>query len=249
MESFLKFISPYELRARTLPGMLMTAPIMALIAALLPMAHSWQGLTAAVISWIGVSYPIGQWMRDVAQPRQAALLNAWGGAPTTQILRWSDTTLTAQEKMIARNQMLRLGEFSWPNADQENENPAEADAQYHAIVGAILSAARGNSDRYERMDRASAHFGFQRNCYYLRLPGASIAAMALIFIGACLVIPALPLNPAYLIAAEGLCFAVLMFWTFGVSTDRLRTSADAFAIEVFRHIPIYVDGSPFKSRA
>jgi hypothetical protein len=142
MESILKLLSPYELRARTLPGMLLVAPVIALLAVLLPIAHSWQALTAIGFGWFALGFPIGQWLRDVAQPKQAALFTAWGGAPTTQLLRWSDSTLSNEEKAIARNSILRLGEFKWLDAAQERANPGEADAYLKAIVSMILAAAR-----------------------------------------------------------------------------------------------------------
>lgn len=242
MESILKLLSPYELRARTLPGMLLVAPAIALLAVLLPIAHSWQALTAIAFGWFALGYPIGQWMRDVAQPKQAALFTAWGGAPTTQLLRWSDSTLSNQEKAVARNSILRLGEFTWLDVQQESANPGEADAHLKAIVSAILAAARRHPEHYERMDRASAHFGFQRNCFYSRFIGSMIAVAGAIIAGACLTIPGMTVDVPLLIVLEGGCLGVLLFWTLGVSPRRMRVSAEAFATEVFHHIPAFVEG-------
>lgn len=244
MESILKLLSPYELRARTLPGMLLVAPVIALLAVLLPIAHSWQALTAIGFGWFALGFPIGQWLRDVAQPKQAALFTAWGGAPTTQLLRWSDSTLSNEEKAIARNSILRLGEFKWLDAAQERANPGEADAYLKAIVSMILAAARRHPEHYERMDRASAHFGFQRNCFFSRFAGSMISVGAAIICNACLAIPGLTVDVSLLIVLEGFCLGMLLFWMLGVSPRRMRVSAEAFAMEVFHHIPAFVEGRP-----
>lgn len=241
METLLKLLSPYELRARTLPGMLLVAPAIVLVAALFPITHSWQSLTVISVAWFAAGYPIGQWMRDIAQPKQAALFIAWGGAPTTQLLRWSNPTISAPEKEIARKSILRLGEFQWFDAEQERASPSEADAHLKAVVGAILAAARRDPEHYERMDRASAHFGFQRNCFYARLVGMLIAAVSAIASSACLLLPAVSTDVALLVLVEGFCVMMLLFWTAAVSPRRLRVSGDAFAMEVFHHIPTFVD--------
>lgn len=241
MESLLKLLSPYELRARTLPGMLLIAPVIALFTGLIPMAHSWQAMTAIVVGWFAIGYPIGQWMRDIAQPQQAALFAGWGGAPTTQLLRWSNPSVSDQEKEVARASVLRLGEFKWLTQEQERANPGEADAHLKTVVGAILAAARRHPEQYERMDRASAHFGFQRNCFYSRFVGSIIAAVSAILSGACLVLPGLPVDATLVILADGFCLAMLLFWTTGVSARRLRVSGDAFAMEVFHHLPTFVE--------
>ncbi|MEC9358635.1 MAG: hypothetical protein VX836_12305 [Pseudomonadota bacterium] len=249
MEPLLKLLSPYELHARTLPGMLLVAPAIALLATLVPMAHSWQALTAIVAGWFAVGYPVGQWMRDIAQPKQAALFTAWGGAPTTQLLRWSNSTISNREKEIARSTILRLGEFKWLDAEQERASPDEADAHLKAVVTAILAAARRHPEHYQRMDRASAHFGFQRNCFYSRSAGSMIAATSAIISGACLVIPGVAVDVAPLIVVEGFCLLILLFWTFGISPHRMRISGEAFAIEVFHHIPAFVESRSPTSRS
>ena len=56
MESLLKLFSTYEVRARTQPGMLLVAPAIALIAALVPIVHSWQALTAVAIARFAAGY-------------------------------------------------------------------------------------------------------------------------------------------------------------------------------------------------
>lgn len=237
----LKLLSPYELRARILPGMLLTAPALLVVVLVVPLFHSWQALSAAAIGWFALGYPVGQWMRDRAQPQQAALFGSWGGAPTTQVLRWSDATISREEKMIARGSVLRLGDFRWLDEVEERADPSAADAHLKALVSAILSDARRHPERYDRMDRASGHFGFQRNCFYSRPMGSLIAGLSAILAAACAAVPTLGIDGPTLMFAEGVCVGLLVFWQLGVSMKRVRISADGFAIEVFHHIPMLVE--------
>ncbi|TAM26530.1 MAG: hypothetical protein EPN60_09675 [Nevskiaceae bacterium] len=50
-------------------------------------------------------------------------------------------------------------------------------------------------------------------------------------------------NTDFLSAALGAfgCLSLLLFWIYGVTKQRMRISADAFAIEVFHHIPTLIE--------
>lgn len=242
MDWITKFISPYELRARMLPGLLLVMPAALLLVALVPRFHALEVLTLAATGSFLVGYPVGQWMRDRAQPNQSALFESWGGAPTTQLLRWNNFTISTREKELCREKIIALPGYKWPTASEAALDTVAADNHFKAIVGAVLSNARRHPDRYERMDRASAHFGFLRNCFYSRTTGIIIASASL---ATCIAAQAfLGSNTDLLSAALGVfgCLLLLLFWIFGVTEQRMHISADAFAVEVFHHIPTFVEG-------
>lgn len=240
-EGIMKLISPYELRARTFPGVLMLAPAAAVSFILLPFLHSATAAGTAALFWLACAYVVGQGMRDRAEPQQKALWSAWGGSPTTQLLRWSNTEISRQEKVQTRSTVLGIGGFQWPDEAEEAAKPAEADEHYTVLVKAVLSDARRHPDRYERQDRANAHYGFQRNCYYSRSIGVLIASVSAILAGISMFFPGLVADWKLVAVVDLVCIAVLLFWIFGITAGRLRQSADTFAIEVFRHMPVLVE--------
>ncbi|TDU32562.1 hypothetical protein DFR24_1960 [Panacagrimonas perspica] len=241
MDAALKLINPYEIRARTLPGMLLVAPLILLAVGLVPTPHSFSALPVVAVCWLVVGYGVGQWMRDRAEPKQAGLFAAWGGAPTTQFLRWSHPRFLEKEKLHARNSVLRLGDYQWLDVQQTAADPIAADEHLQVLVSAILADARHHPERYERMDRANAHYGFQRNCFYTRDTASLIAVLVAVASGVGATLRDLGLSWPTLMCVSGASLTLLLYWRFAVTMEALRTSADSFAVELFRHIPAFVD--------
>lgn len=238
MDWILKFVSPYELRARMLPGMLLVLPIAIAGIAWVPGLDLLTSLATVATACLFVGYVVGQWMRDRAEPQQSALFESWGGAPTTIVLRWNDLTIPAMQKEQIRSRLLRLQDHPWPTAIEATAAPLHADQCFQSLVGKVLSDARTHQEGYERLNRANAHYGFLRNCLYSRSIASAVctAGIALSILG-----PATALGSTWRvgIAASLFCTALLIYWRLAVNEPRLRVSANAFAMEVFRHLPTY----------
>ena len=185
-----------------------------------------------------VGYVVGQWMRDRAEPQQSTLFDSWGGAPTTIILRWNDVTIPSMQKEQIRSRLLRLEGHPWPTPAEAVAAPLHADQCIQSLVGKVLSDARTHEDGYERLNRANAHYGFLRNCLYSRSIALAVCAacIALSILG-----PATALGSSWRvgISAALCCAGLLIFWLSAVNERRLRVTADAFAMEMFRHLPTY----------
>jgi hypothetical protein len=238
MDWILKFVSPYELRARVLPGMLLVLPIAMAAIAWVPGMDVFTSLATVATACLPAGYIVGQWMRDRAEPHQSALFDSWGGAPTTIILRWNDLTIPPMQKEQIRSRLQRLEDHPWPTAIDTAAAPQHADQCFQSLVAKVLADARTHQDGYERLNLANAHYGFLRNCLYSRSLALSVCAAC---IALSILAPATGFGSSWRvgIAAALFCAAALIYWLSAVNERRLRVTANAFAIEVFRHLPTY----------
>src|SRR6266516_4336553 len=86
---FLKDVSdPYNRRARVFPGFIVTLPISVLVVVLVTTKPAWWSGLVLLLGASGASYFGTQLVRSAGRGREQALWASWGGAPTTQLLRF-----------------------------------------------------------------------------------------------------------------------------------------------------------------
>src|SRR5687767_10179355 len=81
---------PYERKARVYPGLLVVLPILVAVAATWGTKHPLiTGVVGLLVS-CGVVYALASLVRDLGKAKQEELVRAWGGMPTTWMLRHND---------------------------------------------------------------------------------------------------------------------------------------------------------------
>jgi hypothetical protein len=170
-------------------------------------------------------------VRAAGRSKEKALWASWGGAPTTQMLRFRDSAnrVTVQRR---HNQLARLfPDLDLPDEATELADPALADQHYETATRALIERTRDKA-KFDRVFDELCQYGFRRNLWGCRLLGLWLAGaglfltsvLALLVVARVTNISALGLSASGLVDI-GLLLALLII----VRPEWVRDSADAYA--------------------
>jgi nucleoside phosphorylase len=166
-------IDGYSAQARLAPVLIAALPLVLLGVIALPELAAIQRV--AVLALAAALLPLfDQIGRGRGRRAEPALFAAWGGPPTTQLLRWSGP---ASPAVVSRRHQAveRATGIELPAAGQEGADPAGADEAYAAAVRALRALTAGT--RAVQVENRS--YGFRRNMLGLRWWGCVAAAVSL----------------------------------------------------------------------
>lgn len=173
-----RVLDPYIRRSRIEPMVMVLLPPALLALVLLPAAPLWISLLVA----LGVILPtvVDHLVRDRGTRVERALFARWGGAPTTQLLRWTGPVArTRQAYTHAQVQKLIGNSLRLPTEPQEAADPAAADEIYEAAILVLRVVDRRAGGDTLVFDE-NCRYGFRRNALGLRPLGILTAAATLI---------------------------------------------------------------------
>lgn len=219
----------YEFLARIRPLLLVCLPAGASIIAWFPEAITGWNVLVGVLITVGIPFVLSEWIAEVGRQQQAALWNGWGGAPTTQMLRYSDDRIDPITKSRIHAKLKRLcPEAAIPkDAAAEMTGPDAADQAYHAAVQVVRVLARENRAMYPSVFRANFRYGFRRNTWSIRPIGITVSLAALLA-----GIAALNWsygNTGYAIVAIVLSLLNITIFSSLVTSKWVRQAADVYA--------------------
>jgi hypothetical protein len=219
-------LDAYSLRARVMPAVLVCIPALVLFVASFvslddasTLVSLFGAIAAAIVSGI---------VRERGSRLEPALWASWGGSPTIRRLRWRDNP--AAQVGPLHDRIDTLFDAPLPTPDEEEADPAAADARYKEAVAVLREQTRSRDD-YPLVADENAEYGFRRNSLGLRLFGLAVAGLVaaasiVLFVlgagsvGRRLVAYGIPFATAVL------CFA---FWLRMVSPAWVRTPAERYA--------------------
>ena len=163
--AFFKDVSdPYSRRARLYPGLIVTLPISILTVVLITSRPTWWSAAVVVIGASGAAYFGSQLVRSAGRGKQSALWASWGGAPTTQLLRFRG----AQNRVAVqrRHDQLRrvFPDLVISDEAAESADPRSADEHYETAIQALIERTR-DSRRFDRVFDENCQYGFRRNLW------------------------------------------------------------------------------------
>lgn len=217
-------IDGYSRQARIVPVLIAALPLVFLGVVALPrLAVIDRVVTLALLAALLPLFD--QLARACGRRCEPALFNAWGGRPTTQLLRWrgpADLSLQAR-----RHQALeRVTEVRLPTPDEEDADPAGADEAYETAVRMLRTLATDVA--VVRVENRS--YGFRRNLFGLRSWGclAAIASLVVVAAWAWLSAPAVPELPVLGVLA-GMDVVLLALWLVIIRAPWVRDAAWIYA--------------------
>jgi len=167
-----KVIDPYERQARLYPALLAGLP---LIVAATVLYGSNSVITAAstVAVSCGELYLLANIARERGRRLEPILYEAWGGKPTTQLLRHRDRNIEGPTKRRYHEFLSRTVSLQFPSETEEDSNPVTADEIYQSAVRWLLNHTRDKTKHKMIFDENIA-YGFRRNAYGLKTIGIGI---------------------------------------------------------------------------
>lgn len=160
----------YTLRARVAPAVIAVASPVALAVTLIPFTSGEaKVIPIAVAAFTALA---GQLGRDIGEGRQAGLFQKWGGAPTTSLLRHTQSGGHALSAMILSRRRRQLEQLwgpggALPTQQEELADPSGSDAAIDDYVAVLRSRTR-DSGKFPLVTAENINYGFRRNCLGLK---------------------------------------------------------------------------------
>lgn len=230
----------YSLTARVYPMILFYLPILFML-----LIIGWD-ITKYVEYSISLgaagmlSYLLANIGRDGGKTREPELWLIWGGTPTTQLFRWSNSIIDVYSKTRYHAKMQSVCPVSIDvNSQFETSQPHEADEVYRSWTKFIINKTRDIS-KYSLIFKENMSYGFRRNLWGLK--PYSIILILLLMIATYLFF-SITLNdwrieclPKLFFVVECLLFILLLFWLLIVTAKWVSIPASAYAERLLESI-------------
>ena len=237
---FLKALAPmdaYDVQARFAPIVFALLPVLLVAIVVVPGLGQMRlaGGTIAGLLLLALPYVGTRIARAAGRARQEALFEAWGGMPTTAMLRYRDTRLNPRTKQVYRDRLARLGPvFPIPTEAEERADPAGSDIKIAAAVGEVRERAKRQG--IKAVHRENINFGAARNAYGLKPFGFTLTLVSLALL---IVIVALQrgFEPTPLELLVAVAIAIIgSAWIFFCTAGTVRHHGEAYALALFEAI-------------
>ena len=240
----MKYLDEYAIKARLYPVAITMLPLVSIVV-------SWQSnelasmktFIATVMSF-GGGILLTQLGRDAGKSRQNLLFEKWGGKPTTLMLRYSGTNTEEFVDRLHLNISAVIPDIALPTKDDELCDKNRADRMYDVAVNAIIERTRDNS-KYTLLFRENCNYGFRRNLWGLKKLGITISslgsmAVAIMFFYT-LYNSQLQNIDVIHVSSLALNLLLLYIWISTVSTNWVKTVADAYAYRLLGTTEVLAD--------
>jgi hypothetical protein len=129
-------------QARLYPAFLAGAPLVAIAIGVYGVPLEPKAGLITLLASFGVIYLLASIAREHGKRIEEALYVAWGGKPTTQLLRHCDSTLDSVTKARYHAFLASKLNLRFPTASEELADPRAADATYESAARWLLDQTR-----------------------------------------------------------------------------------------------------------
>lgn len=230
----------YNLTARVFPMLLFYLPLL-IVAVMFSIEIDKE---IHMLSSFGViaalSYFNAQLGRKYGKSKELALWQSWGGAPTTQILRWRNTILDANTKKRYHFELQSLCPVNpFPTEAIETADHLKADAAYNSWIRYLISQTR-DTKIFNLLFSENINYGFWRNLWALK--NAALLLDIFVMVGIYLYFYFIQgtLNPLHFpfifFISEALLLVILILWLFVITSDSIKIPAFGYAERLLESI-------------
>jgi len=221
----------YNREARLAPALLIALPAALVLFAWFPALRTVGPALVALLGFCGGIIWLSHLARDRGKTLEPRLFAAWGGMPSTAMLRHRDAHLPAPLKARYKACLQKhLPDPAFPSSEEEKKDPDAADAIY-ASAGAWLLSQTRDRTRFGLLFEENVNYGFRRNFWALK-PAALVVGVASLSASTAVIMigysqtGAAPTTEA--VVATGLAAVYTLFVVVRVNSAWVRLAADAF---------------------
>ncbi len=170
----------YGRQARLFPALLTLLPPLLTALAWFPAlieSHSAGSLLTLSVS-CGLLYALSSWTRTKGRRLEQRLVRKWGGWPTTLLMRHSGDLNPHIRRRCHQYLSNKVPKLQFPSPEEEQDNPAAADAIYEAAIAWLRENTR--EKKFAMVARENAQYGFRRNLLSLKPLGVTGCTLALV---------------------------------------------------------------------
>ena len=159
----------YSLRARTLPVYLTLAPVVLLLAAVVPEGLKLPIGGAAALVFAPISFFLSQIGADLGKRLEKSLWTKWGGPPTTRFLRHGNHEFNEVTRDRIHAKLRQLG-LHVPTSEEQEQDQRAADMHYQSCTEELIRRTR-DTGRFPLVFKGLIEYGFRRNLLGLKVFG------------------------------------------------------------------------------
>jgi len=179
MEAITQYFDHYVISARVKPAFFVVLPLAVTSIAWLPQTQQLGGAILTFLVSFGVIGFFSNLISNAGNVLQVRLFNEWGGAPTTTLLRFSDTHLDSYTKRRYHRQLEEMiPSLIMPTQEQEIANSSDADECYTSAAVFLREHSRDKS-KYPLVYADNVAYGYARNLLVMKPWGIMSAAIAI----------------------------------------------------------------------
>ena len=223
----------YSFRARVLPVYLTLAPVVLLLAAVVPEGLRLPIGGAAALVFAPISFFLGQVGADFGKRLEKSLWTNWGAPPTTRFLRHGNHEFNEVTRGRVHAKLRQLGLHVPTRAEQEHDQTA-ADTHYQSCTEDLIRRTR-DAKKFPLVFKGLTEYGFRRN-----LLGMKVFGVFLTFVGVAgsawstyTAWNATTELPAVSLVAGLISAGLLLGWLVWVTERTVKLSADRYARFLF----------------
>ncbi|MHB1006518.1 MAG: hypothetical protein ACYC3S_12885 [Chloroflexota bacterium] len=243
-ELLAKISDPYERQARLYPALLAILPLVVMLGLLYAAKTTILTGVVTVAASCGGLYLLTNVSRELGKRLEPELFKAWGGKPSTQLLRHRDTTIEGVTKQRYHTFLSVKINEPFPNMEREATDPQAADDVYESAVRWLLNQTR-DTTKFSLLFAENVAYGFRRNALGLKVFGVASslfsAGWTLAAHGAIKVSPnvfidqtALATLPESAIVALAVSVLMLVVWLVFFTRQTARRAAFTYAETLLR---------------
>jgi hypothetical protein len=245
MDKILDLVTdPYERKARATPALMAVLPVVVPLVCQFGAKNPILTAIVGLLGTCGAIYAGASIARGRGKLIETKLVEAWGGMPTTILLRHRDSFYDGEtKKRYHLDALLRLG-MTMPTEAQEAADPRKADDAYGAVARRLRELTRTDKGLLFKENTA---YGFHRNMLGIKPIGILFSILG-IFYGLVLA-GAIKLDPPsfnpHSLASPGLSgglsflvgLAMLAIWLFYFNPRQVRVIGNVYAERLFEKLP------------
>ena len=219
----------YSFRARVLPVYLTLAPVVPLLAAVVPEGHKLLIGGAAALVFAPVSFLLSQVGADFGKRLEEGLWTNWGGPPTTRFLRHSNHEFNEVTRGRVHAKLRQLGLYV-PTSQEQEQDQRAADMHYQSCTEELIRRTR-DTGRFPLVFKGLTEYGFRRNLLGLKVIGVflTVAGGAGSAWSTYTAWTATNAPPAVSLVAGLITTGLLLAWLVWVTERTVKLSADRYA--------------------
>ena len=167
----------YSFRARILPVYVTLAPIVLLLAAIVPEGLKLPIGGAAALVFAPISFLLSQVGADFGKRLENGHWTNWGGPPTTRFLRHGNHEFNEVTRGRIHAKLRQLG-LHVPTHEEQRQDPCSADTYYESCTEELIRRTR-DVERFPLVFKGLIEYGFRRNLLGLKVFGVSLTIAGL----------------------------------------------------------------------
>lgn len=229
-------LSAYERRARLVPGLLAVAPVTITVITLGLKAYPAVALSLGVLTAAGGAYLLSVIVGNAGRRIQDDIFKAWGGRPTTQLLRTRNSDVNPAQREIWRTAIEAATGVKLLSKRRELSDPAMADYTIEAATDQMRHLT--DDERFPRVAAENAAYGFERNLWGFRWFGRSIAFLCLLVTAGFFLLPQTDrgVTPEALVIGIVIDGILLAIWIGLPSSKRAREAGLRYAQQLMQAV-------------